>query len=193
MTYITTPIAADLAECSINFVIRHAKKKSFKAQYLPSPKRYTWQIDKESFLEFIRTYVPPKKPVGATMSRANDRNPTMNRGYVQIFEPNHPRANCHGYVSEHTLVLEKKIGRHLQGTEEVHHINGVKHDNRPENLELCASRSDHLKRGHARFTRTMTKFRQFLGTSRYNFKKLTVKQKAAVLDDFLAFAGISTS
>jgi len=61
----------------------------------------------------------------------------MKAGYVMIYIPSHPRAkNNGGYVFEHILVMEKKLGRYLEEGENVHHLYGVKDDNRIEHLEL---------------------------------------------------------
>lgn len=64
-------------------------------------------------------------------------------GYVFEYAPWHPAAVAHkGYVHQHRLVAEATIGRYLQPDEIVHHINGDKLDNRPENVTVT-TRSAH--------------------------------------------------
>jgi hypothetical protein len=58
------------------------------------------------------------------------------KGYVMLWAPGHPRAVSGNYVFEHIVVMERLLGRYLLPDENVHHLNGVRDDNRPENLEL---------------------------------------------------------
>jgi len=60
----------------------------------------------------------------------------IRKGYVYIYNKSHPSATKEGYVLEHRLIMEKKLGRLLMRREVVHHINGISTDNRIENLSL---------------------------------------------------------
>lgn len=65
-------------------------------------------------------------------------------GYVLVWAPDDPMARLSGYVLEHRLVMARLLGRSLLESEVVHHKNGCKTDNSPENLELFSENSLHL-------------------------------------------------
>jgi len=55
-------------------------------------------------------------------------------GYIYIMQPEHPKARKDGYVLEHILVWEETNGKAFPIDWVVHHINGIRDDNRPLNL-----------------------------------------------------------
>lgn len=74
----------------------------------------------------------------ADKARKKDGEIHRNNGYVQVYMYDHPSVKNKRVkrVMEHRLVMEKVLGRYLTSEETVHHKNGIRDDNRPENLEL---------------------------------------------------------
>lgn len=66
---------------------------------------------------------------------------THGDGYIDLWKPEHPLARADGYVSEHRFVLHE-AGVEIPPGAHVHHVNGVKDDNRIENLTVL-SPADH--------------------------------------------------
>lgn len=66
-------------------------------------------------------------------------------GYKLLKVKSHPNSNKRGYVSEHRLVMEHHLNRYLSKDEVIHHINGIKDDNRIENLEVVYNNALHIK------------------------------------------------
>jgi hypothetical protein len=81
-------------------------------------------------------------PVASTRRFRPERTVSPRDGYARVRRMGHPRADKAGMVLEHLIVMEEVLGRPLRWDpvkrtgEQVHHINGVKDDNRPANLEL---------------------------------------------------------
>lgn len=72
----------------------------------------------------------------------------ITRGYKYIYSPNHPNKDSRNYVAEHRLVMEKELGRYLDGKEEIHHLDGNRLNNSVDNLVLCKDSSEHHSKYH---------------------------------------------
>lgn len=76
------------------------------------------------------------------------------RGYVYIYAPEHPHSDHDDYIVEHRLVYEQFHNVNLGPTDVIHHVNGIRDDNRPENL-VRTTRS-----GHARIHKALGHWRE---------------------------------
>lgn len=78
------------------------------------------------------------------------------QGYIRVYTGNNK------YQLEHRLVMERHIGRKLDRTEQVHHKNHNKTDNRIDNLEIIGIKEHSRIHTTARWSSTKP-FREGLG------------------------------
>lgn len=100
---------------------------------------------------FLQGHTPGRFKKGSESHRWRGGR-ILRKGYVMLHMPEHPKADSKGYVSEHVVVWEKANGRLPHPNEDIHHINGIKTDNRPENL-VALTKSAHAREHAERLVR----------------------------------------
>jgi len=93
-------------------------------------------------------------------------------GYVMLWESEHPNKSQKGWQYEHRLIVEETLGRYLTSDEHVHHMNGIKDDNRPSNL-IALDAYDHIVLTGQEFRETLAKMRSDLAAYVDRFGALT--------------------
>lgn len=127
--------------------MRQSALKNRASQLINLSKGWGWNKGLKGFGSFNKgkTRTPEMRKHLSDLAKERLRNPENHpawkggrkkhaSGYIQIKMHNHPRANPSGYVLEHIVVWEKAHGQRLPSDMSIHHLNGIKDDNRPENL-----------------------------------------------------------
>lgn len=76
--------------------------------------------------------------------KPRQRRHISDSGYPVLYDPEHARAQTNGLVREHLLVAERALGRPLPEGAVIHHLNGVRDDNRNQNLVICQDHAYHM-------------------------------------------------
>lgn len=145
---VTTRAIAERMGCSataikrrlhdINYTLRHGPEKAIDLDLIKQ-----LYLDKKSITEIAERLKVSSTVVHNRLERLglyNKNELTKNyrfpnsSGYILVKRSSHPRANKYGYVLEHLLVWEEHHKRPLPEGWHIHHLNGIRDDNRPLNL-----------------------------------------------------------
>jgi len=151
----------------LNVYCKECSNKSSKEIRLRNPEAWERQRErnfiKQRLLRGIDPNEPPRKgwPGTGYLTR---------QGYMTFKRKGHPCADKNGRCQEHHLVMYEHLGRVLKKGETIHHKNGIRNDNRIENLELWHS-------GHSSGQRVEDKIKwciEFLKEYGYSIEKETL-------------------
>jgi len=131
--------------CGEFYTSYHNKKycsKACQVFHIRGEKHHLWKPKETKQCVVCGTELPHKRHQNqkycsaSCMSVARCGRITDKHGYIQIKDPDKKWGKNSAYIPEHRYVMEQHLGRKLEPFEQVHHINGVKTDNRLDNLSI---------------------------------------------------------
>ena len=105
------------------------------------------------YAKFLYCHSARAQPRGQAAYRWKGGHVKSSAGYVWVYMPDHPKARGL-YIQRSHLVAEQLLGRHLLPEEIVHHKNAVRDDDRPDNIEIVTSQSEHIANHNSMIRRT---------------------------------------
>lgn len=143
------PVPSGFCECGCGQrTTISANSKPERGEYFGYPLRYVHGHN--------ATGRPSPKPKREQSPKWRGGRIIDSHGYVLVYSPGHRLANTWGYVLEHRITWENAHGP-LQPGQVVHHIDGDKQNNAPENL-VALTQADHARQ-HGRHITAQTRKR----------------------------------
>ena len=123
------------SRCSKEFVTTSSRKRfcSIKCRH-EDKKEYQRKYRFERYR--IKNGLPLDTP---RLTKPKGSGYIDNSGYKIIYNMTHPNSMKSGKILEHVLIMSNHLSRAIRKDESIHHKNGIRHDNRIENLELRCS------------------------------------------------------
>lgn len=94
------------------------------------------KLERKRFINRSRWRIKNGIPQEISVRKKKQNGYLGSDGYKIIYKENHPNAWTCGRIHEHVWVMSEYLGRSITNKETIHHKNGVRSDNRIENLEL---------------------------------------------------------